>query len=70
VQPSSIATAASLAVPDAGIDQHRHFGAFHDQADHHLVLDAQARTDRCAQRHDRHRAGFFNWRAAMGSSAQ
>jgi hypothetical protein len=31
-QPSSIASAASEAVPHAGVEDHRHAGALHDQA--------------------------------------
>ena len=58
-QPSSIATAASLAVPTPASTSTGTLGALDDQADGDQVLDAEARTDRRAQRHDRHRAGFL-----------
>ena len=58
-QPSSIATAASLAVPTPASTSTGTLGALDDQPDGDAVLDAEARADRRAQRHDRDRAGFL-----------
>ena len=55
-QPSSMASAASLAVPDAGVEDHRHAGALDDEREVVGVADPHARADRRAQRHDRRAA--------------
>jgi hypothetical protein len=53
VAPSSIATAASLAVPTPGVDDHRHLHALEDDAQVGRIADAETGSDRRRERHHR-----------------
>ena len=52
-QPSSIASAASEAVPTPGVEDHRHPGALDDDRDVVRVADPHPAADRRAERHHR-----------------
>ena len=52
-QPSSIAIAASEAVPTPGIDQHRHLRRLDDELEIPGVEDAHPRSDQRGEGHDR-----------------
>ena len=67
-QPSSIAKRGIAGGPDAGVEDDRDTGLFHDHRDVVRIADAQAGADRGAERHDRRAARSLKVAGETGSS--